>query len=59
MEKQNILMKTKNEKEIENPRLPNTDEVISEWFSQKHPDRLKHNCMWKDHNQYREYHKSI
>ena len=38
--------------------LPNADDVISEWFSQDHPDRLQKTC-WRDHNQYREYHKSL
>lgn len=39
-------------------RLPNADDVISEWFSQDHPDRLQKTC-WRDHSQYREYHKSL
>jgi len=38
--------------------LPNADDVISEWFSQGHPDRLRKTC-WRDHSQYREYHKSL
>jgi hypothetical protein len=39
-------------------RLPNAEDVISEWFSQDHPDRLQKTC-WRDHNQYREYHKTL
>jgi len=38
--------------------LPNADDVVSEWFSQDHPDRLRKTC-WRDHSQYREYHKSL
>jgi hypothetical protein len=39
--------------------LPDVRDVISEWFSQEYPDRLRHDCWWKDHSQYREYHKSL
>jgi hypothetical protein len=39
--------------------LPDVKDVISEWFSQEYPDRLRHDCWWKDHSQYREYHKSL
>lgn len=38
--------------------LPDADDVVSEWFSQDHPDRLRKTC-WRDHSQYREYHKSL
>jgi len=44
---------------LEKSSLPDTEEVISEWFSQEHPDRLKHECWWRDHSQYREYHKTL
>jgi len=40
-------------------RLPDVDDVISEWFSQEHPDRLQHLSWWRDHSQYREYHKTL
>jgi hypothetical protein len=39
--------------------LPDPEEVISDWFSQEYPDRLKHECWWRDHSQYREYHKTL
>lgn len=38
--------------------LPNEDDILSEWLSRDHPERLKREC-WRDHNQYREYHKTI
>ena len=38
--------------------LPDADDVILDWFSQDHPDRLQKTC-WRDHNQYREYHKTL
>lgn len=47
------------ENEIDKTHLPDIEEVISEWFSQEHPDRLKHECWWRDHSQYREYHKTL
>ena len=40
-------------------RLPNVDEVISDWFSKEHPERLQHLDWWRDHAQYREYHKTL
>ena len=46
-------------KEMERVRLPDVEDVIAEWFSQEHPDRLKHDCWWRDHSQYREYHKTL
>jgi hypothetical protein len=39
--------------------LPDPEEVISDWFSQEYPDRLKHECWWRDNSQYREYHKTL
>ena len=39
--------------------LPNDTDVLSEWFSQEHPDRLKHLRWNRDHNQYHEYHKTL
>ena len=39
--------------------LPDVDDVVSEWFSEEHPDRLQHLNWNKDHAQYREYHKTI
>lgn len=47
-------------KELKNERanLPNVDDVISDWFSKDHPDRLRSTC-WRDHSQYREYHKTV
>jgi hypothetical protein len=39
--------------------FPDVNDVIAEWFSQEYPDRLRHECWWKDHSQYREYHKSV
>jgi hypothetical protein len=50
--------KLKQKKNIEKSNLPEADDVISEWFSQDHPDRLKRTC-WRDHSQYREYHKTL
>jgi hypothetical protein len=44
---------------IKGSQLPDPAVVLSEWFSQEHPERLHHDCMWRDHNQYREYHKSF
>jgi len=38
--------------------LPDVEDVISDWFSQDHPERLKRDC-WRDHSQYREYHKTV
>lgn len=45
-------------KDIETSNLPDAEDVISEWFSQDHPDRLIKTC-WRDHSQYREYHKTL
>lgn len=39
--------------------LPDVEDVISEWFSREYPDRLQHECWWRDHSQYREYHKTL
>jgi len=39
--------------------LPNDTDVLLEWFSQEHPDRLKHLSWNRDHNQYHEYHKTL
>jgi hypothetical protein len=39
--------------------LPDVDDVVSEWFSEEHPDRLQHLNWNKDHAQYREYHKTL
>jgi len=38
--------------------LPNADDVVSEWFSQDHPDRLQ-KTAWSQHHQYEEYSKSV
>jgi len=38
--------------------LPKSDDVISEWFSQDHPDRLRE-TNWSNHNQYEEYSKTL
>lgn len=55
VEERSKLMERKN---VEKSNLPEADDVISEWFSQDHPDRLERTC-WRDHSQYREYHKTL
>jgi hypothetical protein len=50
--------KIEKEKNIKKVELPEPDDVISDWFSQDHPDRLGRTC-WRDHSQYREYHKTL
>ena len=45
-------------KDVQKWKLPDADDVISEWFSQDHPNRLRKTC-WRDHSQYREYHKTL
>lgn len=55
VEERSKLMERKN---VEKSNLPEADDVISEWFSQDHLDRLKRTC-WRDHSQYREYHKTL
>lgn len=60
MEIRTSLPKMPNEKKENNKRrLPDVEGVISEWFSQEHPDWPKHECWWRDHSQYREYHKTL
>ena len=61
MESEKVLEekgKPKERKNIEKSNLPDAEDVISEWFSQDHPDRLGRTC-WRDHSQYREYHKTV
>ena len=59
MEKERGSTKIAKKKEIVATVLPDIEDVISDWFSQEHPDRLQHDCWWRDHSQYREYHKGI
>lgn len=60
METRTNLAKVESEKE-ENRKssLPDVDDIISEWFSEEHPDRLQHLNWNRDHAQYREYHKTL
>jgi len=57
--KSDQTMMQKTERDRKELSLPNAIDVVSEWFSQEHPDRLKHLLWNKDHNQYHEYHKSL
>jgi len=38
--------------------LPRADALITEWFSQDHPDRLLE-TNWSNHDQYEVYSKSL
>jgi hypothetical protein len=61
MESKKVKERKKKEEEEEKNikvELPEPDDVISDWFSQDHPDRLGRTC-WRDHSQYREYHKAL
>lgn len=49
----------KTKENYEKSCLPNDTDVLSEWFSQEHPDRLNHLSWNRDHNQYHEYHKTL
>lgn len=60
METKTNSTKMANEKEEnKRPNLPDVGDVISEWFSEEHPDRLQHLNWNRDHAQYREYHKTL
>lgn len=55
----NLAMTENKEENNKKSNLPDVDNIISEWFSEEHPDRLQHLNWNRDHAQYREYHKAI
>lgn len=55
----NLATTENKEENNKKSNLPDVDNIISEWFSEEHPDRLQHLNWNRDHAQYREYHKSI
>ena len=59
MKNSNLSVAGNKKENDEKSSLPDVDDVISDWFSQEHPDRLQHLDWWRDHAQYREYHKTV